>query len=87
MMKFIVKFSLTLLYQVSFTLLHLLNFFLGGLPRNGGQALRKLLSENGCNLADDNDEKFIKIRKMKRRYSTDNLHLRQRQLNFLLYGQ
>ena len=58
-----------------FTLLHLVTFLLGALPRNGGQVLKKLLFENGCNLADDNDEKFIKIRKMKRRYFTDNLHL------------
>ena len=75
-MKFILKFSLTLPYQDSFTSLHLLNFLLGVLPRNGGQVLKKLLLENGCNLADDNDEKFVKIRKMKRMYFTDNLHLR-----------
>ena len=86
-MKFIIKFSLTLPYQVSFTSLHLLIFLLGVLPRNGGQVLKKLLLENGCNLADDNDEKFIKVRKMKRRYFTDNLHLRWRQLNFLFYRQ
>ena len=86
-MKFIIKFSLTLPYQVSFTSLHLLIFLLGVLPRNGGQVLKKLLLENGCNLADDNDEKFVKVRKMKRRYFTDNLHLRRRQLNFLFYRQ
>ena len=80
------KFLLNLPYQVSFTSLHLL-IFLGVLSINGGQVLKKLLFENGCNLADDNDEKFIKIRKMKRRYFTDNLHLRRRQLNFLFYRQ
>ena len=42
-MKFIPKFLLTLPYQVSFTSLHLLNFFLGVLPRNGGQVRKKLL--------------------------------------------
>ena len=42
-MKFILKFLLTLPYQVSFTSLHLLNFFLGVLPRNGGQVRKKLL--------------------------------------------
>ena len=86
-MKFIIKFSLTLPYQVAFTSLHLLIFLLGVLPRNGGQVLKKLLLENGCNLADDNDEKLIKVRKMKRRYFTDNLHLRRRELNFLFYRQ
>ena len=60
---------------------------LGVLPRNGGQVLKKLLLENGCNLADDNDELFIKIRKMKRKYFTDNLHRRQKELNFLFYEQ
>ena len=42
-MKFIIKFSLTLPYQVSFTSLHLIIFLLGVLPRNGGQLLKKLL--------------------------------------------
>ena len=59
-MKFIIKFSLTLPYQVSFTSLHLLIFLLGVLPRNGGQVLKKLLLENGCNLADDSDENLSK---------------------------
>ena len=72
-------------YQVSFRSLYLLIFLVGVLPRNGGQVLKKLLLENGCNLADDNDEKLIKVRKMKRRYFTDNLHLRRWQLNFLFY--
>ena len=42
-MKFILKFLLTLPYQVSCTSLHLLIFFLGVLPRNGGQVRKKLL--------------------------------------------
>ena len=83
-MKFIIKFSLTLPHQDSFTSLHFLNFLLGVLPRTGGQVLKKLLLENGCNLPDDNDEKFIKVRKMKRRYFTDNLHLRRRHLIFFV---
>ena len=86
-MKFIIKCRLILPYQVSFISLHLLTFLLGVLPRNWGQVLKKLLLENGCNLADDNDKKFIKVRKKKRRYFTDNLHLRRRQLNFLFYWQ
>ena len=48
-MKFILKFSLALPHQDSFTSLHLLNFLLGVLLRNGGQVLKKLLLENGCN--------------------------------------
>ena len=67
MMKFILKFSLTLTYQDSFTSLHLLNFLFVVLPRNGVQVLKKLLLKNGCNLADGNDEKFIKVRKMKKK--------------------
>ena len=67
MMKFILKFSLTLSHQDSFTSLHLLNFLFGVLPRKRVQVLKKLLLENGCNLADDNGEKFIKGRKMKKK--------------------
>ena len=43
----------------SFFYIMTFTFFLWGvLPRNGGQVLKKLLLENGCNLADDNDEKW-----------------------------
>ena len=86
-MKFIITFSLTLLYQVSFTSWHLL-FFVRSFTQKWRSSPKEIIVGKWMQFSRWQWRKMtmtsrtMTIRKMRRRYFTDNIHL-----NLHIYGQ